>query len=87
LSLCGSVIHRLGRPSPIEADINKARAYPPSKRDVMLKKMYTVFDKVLNIDPSVDIKRVLKSILSGTILKAISSIFESICPSLMIIIL
>ena len=45
--------------------MNKARAYPPDHRDVMLKKMYIVFDKVLNTDPSVDIKRVLKCILSG----------------------
>ena len=45
--------------------MNKTRAYPPSKRDVMLKKIYPVFDNVLNIDPSVDFKRVLKSILSG----------------------
>ena len=25
-------------PNPTDADMNKARAYPPSKRDVMLKK-------------------------------------------------
>ncbi len=32
---------------------------------MFVKKIYTVFDKVLNIDPSVDIKRFLKSVLSG----------------------
>jgi hypothetical protein len=42
--------------------MNKASAYPPSKRHVVLKKIYTVFDRVLNIDPSVDTKRVLKSV-------------------------
>jgi len=67
--------------------VNKARAYPPDHRDVMLKKMYTVFDKFLNTDPSVDIKRVLKCILSGYDVKGdikysrlilISSIYLSI---------
>lgn len=51
--------------NPTEADFNRARAYPPDKRDVMLKKIYVVFNKVLNLEPSVDIKRVLKSVLSG----------------------
>ena len=32
---------------------------------MFVKKIYTVFDKVLNIDLSVDIKRFLKSVLSG----------------------
>ena len=67
--------------------MNKARAYPPDNRVVLLKKMYTVFDKVLNTDPSVDIKRVLKCILSGYDVKGdikyfrlilISSIYLSI---------
>ncbi len=49
----------------------------------MLKKIYTVFDRVLNIDPSVDTKRVLKSVWSGYDVKL--SILESICPFLMII--
>ena len=52
-------------PDPTEVDVNKASAYPPSKPDVILKKIYTVFDKGLNTDPSLDIKRILQSILSG----------------------
>lgn len=52
-------------PNPTEADKVKARGYSVKDRDMLLKKIYVVFDKVLKKEPTKDAKRVLKNILTG----------------------
>lgn len=52
-------------PNATEAEKVKARGYSVKDRDILIKKILVVFDKVLKKEATKDAKRVLKNILTG----------------------
>ena len=69
-------------PGATEAEKVKARGYSVKDRDMNLKKIYVVFDKVLKKEPTKDVKRVLKNILTGYDIKTDIKVIKRDMPFL-----